>query len=317
MSVDYLYYISFNQPWFLLLLFQPVLMMFLVKTKEFRLSLYADKHLWPWVIKMPNKSEYVWQKILFIIAWSLFVIALSGPRIPVIDEVSGTQITMRQDVTIMLIINLHTTKTNYDKTTIVNINDFIKTLKGERVGIIAVSSAYGLVSPLTRDYEALKFYTKYSFSVVDTKNINLTHKMNTAFNTASKMLAKSNATSSAIIYISEKGNVNLKASEIKKLQKTFNRIQKNNISILPITMFSDSKNSSYAINSIILNSGRQQFENISDLTPTNIYDQVIESLPASINLNPVFKSKTELFPYFLLLGFILYSISSIPLRNLF
>lgn len=165
-SLSYLQNIYWREPLWLLLVFQPVIIILLKKIiKKNNISLYAEKKLQPWLV-FPTRytlTKQVFSKnSAYLFAWLLFSIALAGPRIP-LSQVDKEKLF---GANIMLVIDLSQSMKAMDvlpnrlRRAEIEIYEFLEKAQQHRVGITVFSARPHLLTPLTSDPLALKTYLK-------------------------------------------------------------------------------------------------------------------------------------------------------------
>jgi Ca-activated chloride channel family protein len=165
-SLSYLQNIYWREPLWLLLVFQPVIIILLKKIiKKNNISLYAEKKLQPWLV-FPTRytlTKQIFSKnSAYLFAWLLFSLALAGPRIP-LSQVDKEKLF---GVNIMLVVDLSQSMKAMDilpnrlRRAEIEIYDFLDRAQQHRVGITVFSARPHLLTPLTSDHLALKTYLK-------------------------------------------------------------------------------------------------------------------------------------------------------------
>lgn len=165
-SLSYLQNIYWREPLWLLLVFQPVIIILLKKIiKKNNISLYAEKKLQPWLV-FPTRytlTKQIFSKnSAYLFAWLLFSLALAGPRIP-LSQVDKEKLF---GVNIMLVVDLSQSMKAMDilpnrlRRAEIEIYEFLEKAQQHRVGITVFSARPHLLTPLTSDHLALKTYLK-------------------------------------------------------------------------------------------------------------------------------------------------------------
>ncbi|MDH5370578.1 MAG: VWA domain-containing protein, partial [Gammaproteobacteria bacterium] len=165
-SFFYLQDIYWREPLWLLLALQPILIL-LVKTfaRKNNIILYAEKKLHPWVLvhtKYLFKKQIFNKNAIYLLAWLLFSIALSGPRTALTQHdnkhLSG--------VNIMLLVDHSRSMRATDITPSrlqrvkIEIDELLDITQGNRIGITVFSARPHLYVPLTTDHAAVRSYLK-------------------------------------------------------------------------------------------------------------------------------------------------------------
>lgn len=159
--------ISWREPLWLFLVLVPLLVWWFRLILQPRQASFADTHLMPWIATQQFTGIWQWcfsKNSAFLIAWLLFGIAASGPRLP-IELVSQEQTT---DIDIMLVVDvsrsMHVTDMSPSRIrrAQIEIEELLERISikrmGIRAGVIVFAARPHLLSPLTSDHEALRFY---------------------------------------------------------------------------------------------------------------------------------------------------------------
>jgi len=164
-SLFNLYTIYWREPLWLLLILLPVAFHLLkIIIRQNNLSSYADKKLLPWVVFPPRSLiiRLFSKNTAYILAWVLFAIALSGPRIP-LKQSSQEEI---YGANIMLVVDLSRSMRATDiipnrlRKAKIEIHEFLEKAAGHRIGVTVFSARPHVFIPLTSDYAVLKNYLK-------------------------------------------------------------------------------------------------------------------------------------------------------------
>ncbi len=162
---------------------------------------FADQKLWPWLIADHSDTKKS-QWGLWVAAWSLGIVALSGPFI-ITDQ--GTSAT-RTGVDIVVIVDISPSMQVADVSPTrlarskLELGDFIQKLEGDRVALVTFSANAYPVLPLTHDYNTFLYFSKaLEPSLVTKKGSNLGQ----AFIEAEKLLNQGNQSGRAIILLSD------------------------------------------------------------------------------------------------------------------
>ena len=156
---------SFADPWVLHFLWLAPLLGFVLVVKsrlsQRALARYADPELRARLAPPLNRARRVMKGILLISALALLILALAGPRWGSrIQEVSqkGVDIMLLVDVSrSMMVEDIKPSRLKRAEREIV---DFMKVVRGDRVGLVAFAGAAFVQCPLTLDYAALEMFTK-------------------------------------------------------------------------------------------------------------------------------------------------------------
>ena len=163
-SIFYLQDIYWREPLWLLLSFQPVVIILLKKfIQKNNISLYVENKLQPWVV-FPTRytlSKQIFSKnSAYLLAWLLFSIALAGPRTP-LSQADKEQF---YGANIMLVVDLSRSmkamdiKPNRLRRAKTEIYEFLEKTKDHRIGITVFSARPHLFVPLTSDHAVLQTY---------------------------------------------------------------------------------------------------------------------------------------------------------------
>ncbi|MCK5386291.1 MAG: VWA domain-containing protein, partial [Gammaproteobacteria bacterium] len=181
-AIFYLQDIYWREPLWLLLSFQPIIILILKKyIQKNNISLYVENKLQPWVI-FPARytlSKQVFSKnTAYLLAWLLFSIALAGPRTPLSqadkEQFYGANIMMVVDLSrSMKAMDIKPNRLRRAKT---EIYEFLEKAKDHRIGITVFSARPHLFVPLTSDHEVLQTYIesldKLSFPTMGSNPVN-------------------------------------------------------------------------------------------------------------------------------------------------
>ncbi len=167
-NIGMLSQLDWAHPWWALLALQPVLMALLLKLRRNQVLHYADAHLLAWAVRGHlDVQQSRWRGVLNFIAWLLLACALAGPRLPLLgdaDHYQGQQAKQSHELDIMVLLDVSPSMLAQDISpqrldrSKLELLDMIPRLHGERLGLIAFSGSAGLIMPLSRDYEALRYY---------------------------------------------------------------------------------------------------------------------------------------------------------------
>ena len=163
-AIFYLQDIYWREPLWLLLSFQPVIIILLKKfIEKNNISLYVENKLQPWVV-FPARytlSKQIFSKnSAYLLAWLLFSIALAGPRTPL----SQTDKEQFYGANIMLVVDLSRSmkamdiKPNRLRRAKIEIYEFLEKAKDHRIGVTVFSARPHLFVPLTSDHAVLQTY---------------------------------------------------------------------------------------------------------------------------------------------------------------
>ena len=167
--------LALREPLWLLLAFAPLTVWWFRLASQPKQASFADAHLMPWIVSQQHigiRQRLLSKNSAFLIAWLLFAIAASGPRLP-IERVTQEQAT---DMDIMLVVDVSRSMRVTDispsrlRRAQIEIEELLehasKTQTGKRIGVIVFAAHPHLLVPLTSDHEALRFYLRSLDSLV-------------------------------------------------------------------------------------------------------------------------------------------------------
>jgi Ca-activated chloride channel family protein len=159
--------IEWRNPWWLLLALQPLLIAALVRLRHSRVLHYAEAHLRPWaVLGHFAGAGKVRRAMLVFPAWLLLAVAAAGPRLPLAPPTGERPAGAYHAIDIMVALDVSPSMAATDispqrlERARLELDDLLRRLRGERVGLVAFSGSAGLLAPLTDDYDALRHYLK-------------------------------------------------------------------------------------------------------------------------------------------------------------
>jgi len=161
--IDQLGVLSWHEPRWLLLATLPVVIHGLRARLKNRQTQYADAHLLPWVVANPqaNIQRRLFSKnSAYLLGWLLLGIAMSGPRLP-LQHLTLAQPT---NLDIMLVVDVSRSMQATDirpsrlQRAQIEIEELLARTRGNRIGIIVYAARPHLLTPLTADMSALRFY---------------------------------------------------------------------------------------------------------------------------------------------------------------
>jgi Ca-activated chloride channel family protein len=157
--------LEWSHPWWVLLALQPLLMALLLKLRRNQVLHYADTHLLAWAVRgSEGRHQPRWNGLLIVAAWLLLACAAAGPRLPLIAVDNTQPETQRHEMDIMVLLDVSPSMQARDMSpqrlqrAKLELLDLLPRLQGERLGLIAFSGSAGLIMPLSRDYNALRYY---------------------------------------------------------------------------------------------------------------------------------------------------------------
>jgi len=158
--------LQFRQPWLLLIMLQPLIVILFLRLQTSRKNNdYADAKLLPWLVAKPDAKTRRRSRLHFIVlqlVWLLFAIAMSGPRYPdppqAVDHSNGV------DVMILLDVSRSMTATDVKPSRLkrakAELYQILSLNESDKLGIILYAGRPHVMSPLTWDRNALQFYVK-------------------------------------------------------------------------------------------------------------------------------------------------------------
>jgi len=212
-----------REPLWLLLLFQPVVVILLQRHKrQNQVSLYADEKLRAWVVS-PNKKRLsrsiLQRKYFFLIAWILFSIAMAGPRMA--QEISGDTIRSGLDVMVVVDLSRSMRATDVQPSRIqrsqIELHELIRKFSTEqqRLGLVVYAARPHLYFPLTADRELITFYLNLLDGIImPTHGSNIVDAIQMSLNE----LANASTTSGAILLLTD-GDFDLSDNKQKQLDE--------------------------------------------------------------------------------------------------
>ena len=161
--IDQLNALSWYEPRWLLLAALPLVIHWLRARLKNRQTQYADAHLLPWVVAKPqtNIQRRLFSKnSAYLLAWLLLGIALSGPRLPLQHQT----LAQPTNLDLMLVVDVSRSMQATDirpsrlQRAQIEIEELLARTRGNRIGIIVYAAHPHLLTPLTSDMSALRFY---------------------------------------------------------------------------------------------------------------------------------------------------------------
>lgn len=228
--------LNWREPLWLLLAVQPIVIYLLVLlARRLQKDHYAEPHLLPWVKLNNNKAgtHSFLKRLLLVIAWLAFAIAMAGPRIAnkivSTDESAYTDIIVLLDVSrSMTAHDIHPSRLERAK---LELLDLVQRSQRNRIGIILYAAKAHVLSPLTSDKNLLRHYiSKIQSSLLPTRGSNLKGAL--------KFIAEKygNNTQQAILVISDGENV---SQNIDDYEDILSNIKQNNIHVFSLIAGTD------------------------------------------------------------------------------
>ncbi len=195
--------LEWQQPLWLLLALQPLLMHGLLFIRRRKLLNYAEPHLLPWAVRgaemaKPKRGA----AIANMVFWLLLALAAAGPRIPAGNLSADPTLSakLRQDVGVMVVLNISASMAEGVSGVTplarakLELQDLVKRLRGDRIGLIIFSGDAGLVLPPSSDYRIFEYYLKLSGpQLLETSGTDLGKALSLAQKTLSEQKFKSSA----------------------------------------------------------------------------------------------------------------------------
>ena len=157
--------LEWSHPWWALLALQPLLMALLLTLRRNQVLHYADAHLQAWAMRGgERKHQSRWKGVLSMLAWLLLACAAAGPRLPLVAVENAKPEVQRHEMDVMVLLDVSPSMQARDispqrlQRSKLELLDLLPRLRGERLGLIAFSGSAGLIMPLSRDYNALRYY---------------------------------------------------------------------------------------------------------------------------------------------------------------
>jgi len=207
--------LQFRQPWWLLIMLQPLIVILFLRIQTIRKNNdFADAELLPWLVtqsdvktKRRSRQHY----IVLQLVWVLFAIAMAGPRYPdppqAVDHSNGV------DVMILLDVSRSMTATDVKPSRLkrakAELYQILSLNKSDKLGIILFAGQPHLMSPLTWDRNVLQFYVKgIRENLMPTQGSDLT----AAIRLANKELKRS-ANKAILVLTDGEQNTDIKVSD--------------------------------------------------------------------------------------------------------
>lgn len=157
--------LEWSHPWWALLALQPLVMALLLALRRNQVLHYADVHLQAWAMRgSEGKHQARWKGVLGMVAWLLLACAAAGPRLPLLAVDNAKPESQRHEMDVMVLLDVSPSMQARDispqrlQRAKLELLDLLPKLQGERLGLIAFSGSAGLIMPLSRDYNAMRYY---------------------------------------------------------------------------------------------------------------------------------------------------------------
>lgn len=298
--------IEWQQPLWLLLALQPLLMHGLLFIRRRKLLSYAEPHLLPWAVRgaamaKPKRGPVI-ANILF---WLLLALAAAGPRIPVgagnTPNPASTK-NLRQDVGVMVVLNMSASMAEgvSDMTPLarakLELQDLIKRLRGEHIGLIIFSGDAGLVLPPSSDYRIFEYYLKLVRpQLLETAGADL----GKALSLAQKTLGVQKFKSRAVLLLTDHHPSALEGEASAQALQSTQRLPQHNIPLYILGM-SGSDSSNRLSELATLGGGKYAAVYDSERDWVSLYDQGIAKLASDSRPPPSAEHWLPLFRWFLI-----------------
>jgi len=158
--------LEFRQPLWLLLSLQPIALLLLFKLFFHRKGLnYADVNLFPWVLARVSEGKHKRARFHLLVlqcVWVLIAVAMAGPRYPDPPE----KVAHASGVDIMIVVDVSRSMTATDikpsrlQSARSELFQLLSASRSDRMGLIVYAGHAHLLSPLTRDHNAVRFYAR-------------------------------------------------------------------------------------------------------------------------------------------------------------
>lgn len=164
---DFLLNLDWRAPWWGLLALQPLLFWMLARRRRQRLAAYADAHLLPWaVVAAPRQRGAAWRELTSTLvnslAWLLLAVAAAGPRLPLETGPGDGPLGRRHVISVYVVLDVSASMAATDiapsrlARARLELDDWLKRLAGERVGLIVYAGSAGVLLPPSDDPALLR-----------------------------------------------------------------------------------------------------------------------------------------------------------------
>lgn len=193
--------LDWRNPWWLLLALQPLLLTALAWRGRQRVLRYADAHLRPWAVRGGfGSAPWSQSGALYMLAWLLLACAAAGPRLPLVAATPDSGAARVHDMDIIVVLDVSPSMRVADvspqrlQRAKLELTDLLQRLRGERIGLIAFSSAAGVLTPPTGDYAAFAHYLALADpTLFKTPGSNIAAALQLVLETAPKTTARTRA----------------------------------------------------------------------------------------------------------------------------
>jgi len=158
--------LELRQPLWLLLMLQPIILLLFFRVFFHRKGLsYSDASLLPWVmtkVSSDKKKRARFNLLLLQCIWILIAVAMAGPRYPDPPE----KVAHASGVDIMVVVDVSRSMTATDvkpnrlQSARSELFQLLSVSRSDRIGLIVYAGHAHLLSPLTRDHNAVRFYAR-------------------------------------------------------------------------------------------------------------------------------------------------------------
>ena len=311
--------LEWQQPLWLLLALQPLFMHGLLFLRRRKLLNYAEPHLLPWAVRGPvmvkSKRTPAIANILF---WLLLALAAAGPRIPVGNTTTDPALSakLRQDVGVMVALNMSASMAEGVSGVTplarakLELQDLVKRLRGDRIGLIIFTGDAGLVLPPSSDYRIFEYYLKLSGpQLLETSGADLGN----ALSLAQKTLGMQKFKSRAVLLLTDHHPKTLDGEAGARALQAAQRLSQHNIPLYILGMGGvDSSNRLSEL--ATLGGGRYAAVRDGERDWASLYDQGIGKLASDSRPPPSAQNWLPLFRWFLFPALLILLIRLAPHR---
>lgn len=298
--------VEWQQPLWLLLALQPLLLHSLLLIRRRKLLSYAEPHLLPWAVRgaamaKPQRGPAI-ANVLF---WLLLALAAAGPRIPVgVGDTADPVLSgkLRQDVGVMVVLNMSASMVEAANGVTplarakLELQDLVKRLHGDRIGLIIFSGDAGLVLPPSSDYRIFEYYLKLAGpQLLETSGADL----GKALSLAQKTLGAQKFKSHAVLLLTDHNPIALEGEAGAQALQSAQRLAQHNIPLYILGM-SESDRSNRLSELATLGGGKYAAAYDGDRDWVSLYDQGIAKLASDSRPPPSAEHWSPLFRWFLI-----------------
>ena len=296
--------LEWQEPLWLLLALQPMVMRGLLFLRRRKLFNYAEPHLLPWAVRSaaiakPTRGPAI-ANILF---WLLLALAAAGPRVPVGNTTANPALStkLRQDVGVMVVLNMSASMVEGANGVTplarakLELQDLVKRLRGDRLGLIIFSGDAGLVLPPSSDYRIFEYFLQLS----QPQLLEVTGaELGTALSLAGKTLRAQKFKSMAVLLLTDHHPSALGGEAGARALQAAQRLQQQNIPLYILGMGGvDSSNRLSEVAAI--GGGRYAAVRDGERDWVSLYDEGIGKLASDSRPPPSAQNWLPLFRWFL------------------